>query len=1287
MKTYMMTLKRMMMTVLMMLMTVSAMSAEQKIWLHISGNGKAQVSLDGNVLTLDKENMAIVKDAAGLKVAVSVKPDAGYTVSSVTAQLTTSADNADTRGADDASFLEVTQSGSDYTFTMPEDFNVVINITFSKKGGESKFTPSGTDFSGFYYIANYTGDNGTTKGYDETKPESNYYLCPARPKEDADENYNYDAIYYDGNSQKQPYLTTYRTGRVERVVWEVEFATTIDNVDYYYIKYFSDNNIKYLTHNTSRADATTRYTVHLQETAGTDKESLFCFESTSYGSYYIRPQKVSSGNRHLNPATGNKNYYYGTGAGSKTTKIDGNTVDPGGMIGYYSKTNKDDDQASKWYLEKAQPTISYNSSNLIEISYPYDNTATIYYTTDGNDPPTTGDEHKYGEPFDIENVNTIKAIAVVNGEASSVASFTPTVLLGSTHKYIIQSKNCKFYNMIPNVSVDNNTKYVSALNVPSSTMAWHFEYAEEGYYYIVDANGWYMYYPTTGNTNKYIYLKSSKEDSDGYKFQIASHANGGYNIIPKGQTNAIYKNNFGAKDAGLKPVMFDGAIANNVARWDLIPYSTTNLPMWEDQPFTASTEDATNYYNIVSVSQPTKPLILNNSGDVKSETIPASDYDERKAMWVIKKVEADGLLDFYTLQNAYTGELLYYNGNGRNKEDNVLQLGLPSVTDASELWSHFVIVQTETGYNIIPRPIVDNTKAIDRTSNNEGFNCINRRGGNDILGTFYDDGDGSRWTFSQVDFCMSPVFTETEGNIILSCATKGAECHYTDDGTAPSVSSTLYSSSLTPLTPPNEGENMVIRAIAVVKDGETVKASSAEVTLLYNPDITLKEGENDVDGDTYTYDGVAKKPTIGEVSITKSENKITAQTTAYSVADESYNNNINAGENTASVTLTDADVNDMWYIMNAAKTFTIKKAPLTIVIDNKTKGYGDAEPELTYQVTGLIDPDTEEIVTGNLTRAEGETFGEYAITGSDFSISNTNYVISTPISDAVFTITPKSIGDGTIPAEGITIDITYDGNDYQVTVKQGDNPLEEGDTNDTKDYTWEGTGTDTYVVTVTGHGNYTNSAQATYFNVPFYNTVPGDNENTETAAAYCATQDLQPSRDIKAWYVTKLENNELTIKEVKVVDGENEINYIPANQPVLLLGDPNSKGFTLKPYSGTTMVFPAEGEEDANLLKVVTDEGGKEVGLAEVYVFSKGEFVLSMEGTLTKGKFYLENNSPAFSRSTLHATRGETTGINDVRLSKVQFNEGWYALDGQKLNKKPTRKGIYLQNGKKVVIK
>ena len=50
----------------------------------------------------------------------------------------------------------------------------------------------------------------------------------------------------------------------------------------------------------------------------------------------------------------------------------------------------------------------------------------------------------------------------------------------------------------------------------------------------------------------------------------------------------------------------------------------------------------------------------------------------------------------------------------------------------------------------------------------------------------------------------------------------------------------------------------------------------------------------------------------------------------------------------------------------------------------------------------------------------------------------------------------------------------------------------------------------------------------------------------------------------------------------------------------------------------------------------------------------------------------------------------ETTGIRSIENGKLKIEneaDAWYSLDGRKLNGKPTRKGLYIHNGNKVVIK
>lgn len=1428
-----------------------------------------------------------------------------------------------------------------------------------------------TDYSGKYYIASDAIVNSKST-YDANTPANNYYLCPTDGWCYYKATDEYDA---DGTTYPNPFLTTFkwRDGvNDNKVIWIIEKCPNSNYSNYYYIKqHIEGNRYKYLMLNGKISGGATinRMRVHLEEyVEDTDHPTDNALFSITLASSANVPSLANAKSVIITPKNtegeeGKRKYLVVNGGNANAlTGQSGKEGGPGaykntlGIIGLYFDENNKQDANAPFYLEN-NPTITYSNKKIRITYFDYaDDEVEIRYTDDGTQP--TASSKLYEGEFDPDDgVTTIKAIAIKDEKVSDVATFSPPFFLGSTHNYLIQSKNCKFYNMIPNVSVDDNTKYVSTLNVPCSTMAWHFEDAEEGYYYIVDANGWYMYYTTTENTNKYIYLKSNKDDSDGFKFKIASHKNGGYNIIPKGSEKAIYKNIFGNNNAGLIPVKFDGTITEAVARWDIIPYS--NLTQWDDQPFTKSTDNDTKYYKIVSVREPTKPLILakneNNEEVIMSTTLPESDYDNRKSMWVIKKVgtDTDGLLDFYTFQNAYTGEMLYLNKKKKEvKTDTgpgMVQMGQPTEDGADATWSHFVIVQTiNNGYNIIPRVLVDNTKAISTGTTHEGFNCINRANGSDVTGTWYDNDDGSRWTFALQENvkCMNPVFTEEEnGDITITSVTNGAKIRYTDDGTDPTEGSAEYT------TKEKTSAQKIIKAIAIM--GNDASTASNVVTLLNKPDITLAAGP-------YTYKGTAWEPEITKVSITLSGTEIEADASAYSVTSASYTNNINAGTDAATVTLTDANAIDLWYIWNASTTFSIDKATLTITPDenlskvygeenptltytpsvpygddvfdgalgraegenvgsyainqgtlkitresadvsdnyvitiadksfaitarpitisgitasektydgnttaslvytdvtygnikdddeltvtatgtfddknvgtgktvtisdlalggtdaanytlaaaseqqkeataginpkpltitnvvftannkpydgttdavfgsidsehatiegviagddltivsatgsfddknvgtgktviitgftfggtdaanytytggdltttaditpasvtvtaeNKTKGYGDDDPELTWTVAGLKGTDTKDVLTVSMSRTEGEDVGTTITITPSGDTEQGNYTVS--YVTGTLTITAKAIGDGTTPAEGIDIDITYDGTDYTVTVKQGENELQQGED---KAYTWTGAdgSTDTYVVTITGQGNYNNSAKATYIKQTFYDTTPDQVFTPEkTAAVYCASQNLKVNDTFEAYYVTKLENNTLTITKVEAGEGENKKNYIPEGLPVLLISETNPapKGFTLKPYTGTDLVTIPTTGEGANLLKVVPDEGGRAVNLEEVYIFSMGEFVLNKAGTMSKGKFYLENpdyNTSAHSRSILSITSGDVTGIHTSQLSDTdsQIPDIWYTIGGQKLHKKPTRKGIYLHNGKKVVIK
>jgi len=83
----------------------------------------------------------------------------------------------------------------------------------------------------------------------------------------------------------------------------------------------------------------------------------------------------------------------------------------------------------------------------------------------------------------------------------------------------------------------------------------------------------------------------------------------------------------------------------------------------------------------------------------------------------------------------------------------------------------------------------------------------------------------------------------------------------------------------------------------------------------------------------------------------------------------------------------DSNHND---VAAASVTVTINKKLLTITAGAKSKVYGEKDPELTYDSTGLVEGDN---ITGSLTRDAGENAGTYAITQGTVTASD-NYELS-----------------------------------------------------------------------------------------------------------------------------------------------------------------------------------------------------------------------------------------------------------------------------------------------------
>ena len=163
---------------------------------------------------------------------------------------------------------------------------------------------------------------------------------------------------------------------------------------------------------------------------------------------------------------------------------------------------------------------------------------------------------------------------------------------------------------------------------------------------------------------------------------------------------------------------------------------------------------------------------------------------------------------------------------------------------------------------------------------------------------------------------------------------------------------------------------------------------------------------------------------------------------------------------------------------------------------------------------------------------------------------------------------------------------------------------------------------------------------------------------------------------LNAYSLTAIKGNAVIIEEIK--DG-----IIPAGVPVLLLSK------ELKSKKLLTAESKDAGTTKEGLLKVAGKDGEK-VELGSVYLLYNDVFYLSMKGTIPAGGIYLPKpKEEAKTRSALVIGTDGTTAIDDAHLSPLSsdLSDVWYDLSGRRLSAKPTTKGIYIQNGRKVVIK
>ena len=645
-------------------------------------------------------------------------------------------------------------------------------------------------------------------------------------------------------------------------------------------------------------------------------------------------------------------------------------------------------------------------------------------------------------------------------------------------------------------------------------------------------------------------------------------------------------------------------------------------------------------------------------------------YESSKAIWIIEKAQnseyyfikhVDGNKTYYLTHNA---SMPSSTGIGANR----LRLHLDeSPSDVENTLFEITYESSVECYDIAVTNAPNNNKYlnINKGNKNSLSGNGNAEGGvnlGGIIGVWQDgsinasSGANSRWYLENA-VCAKPQirYNSSTNELTLSSTTTGAKIYYTLDGTDPTTESSVYDGN----NKPTITERTIVKAFATKT--QKVNSETTTQTIVVNPVVSTVA--------SVTYNGSAQEP-----EVTVKDDDTVIPTDEY---ETEYTDNTDVG--IATITITNKD-GGSYFVVDCSTTFTILKADIspTVSIDGWTYGEAANTPTVEGNIGGGA-------VTYEYKASDAETYsttvpsdaGDYMVRAIIAETSNCNG--ATTESD-VFAISPKSLGDGKTAAEGITIKLTSEGElEY---VKDGEIPL----TTD-EDYTYDiHAESSDHIVAVTGLGNYTGSFRGIYASPQFYD-VDGEGAG-KAAAVYMASCDINTFEGVNAY----------TVKSVNTFLGMlivSRLEYIPKGVPVLLLSESESTGFVAS-EKDENIDDISEWTANSNLLKMAPSEGVP-VKDAQAYMFYLGEFVLTKTGTIKSGRFYVLNPSytddpddptPAPARNSLMIVEEETTSMDALpHTDNKSADDVWYTLDGCRLSGKPVNKGLYINNGRKTVIK
>ena len=188
---------------------------------------------------------------------------------------------------------------------------------------------------------------------------------------------------------------------------------------------------------------------------------------------------------------------------------------------------------------------------------------------------------------------------------------------------------------------------------------------------------------------------------------------------------------------------------------------------------------------------------------------------------------------------------------------------------------------------------------------------------------------------------------------------------------------------------------------------------------------------------------------------------------------------------------------------------------------------------------------------------------------------------------------------------------------------------------------------------------------------------PVDVAANEYVTYYSATDNLTvDDEDAQLYTITAVSGSEATAEEISGANKETPFlvyNSSDKDKTIILIP-------TDVVIAGQAHASEFVGTAEATTIAASTN------GLNN-YAFNGKKFIWVMEPLpVAANKAWLAIPATPSSARTINLVFGDATAIGAVSGSPAD-NGDIYDLNGRKLDKKPTRKGVYIQNGRKVVIK